>query len=144
MRNEPKKAHKMVRVVVDTNVLVSALISQGKPRNLLLNLIENHTIIFSNQMLAELADVLSRKKFREIQSSQINRFLTGLVKTSKVVKVTSKFKVVTEDPNDDIVLNTAYDAKADYIVTGDKHLLTIKKFKDTEIVNINEMTKIIS
>lgn len=130
----------MVHVVVDTNVLVSALISRGKPRNLLLNLLENHTIILSHQILAELADVLSK----EIQSSQINRFLTGLAKTSKIVKVTSKFKVVTEDPDDDIVLNTAYDAKADYIVTGDKHLLTIKKFRDTKIVNINEMTKIIS
>ncbi len=134
----------MVRVVVDTNVLVSALVGRGKPRRLILKLLENHTVMFSHQMLAELADVLSREKFREVRSSQVDRFLTGLVKASKVVKVTSRFKGVAEDPDDDIVLNTAYDGKVDYIVTGDKHLLALKKFRGTEIVNVNQMSEIIS
>ena len=62
MRNEPNKAPSMVRVVIDTNILVSALIKRGKPRKLVLKLLEEHTVILSRQMLAELADVLHKGK----------------------------------------------------------------------------------
>jgi putative PIN family toxin of toxin-antitoxin system len=125
----------MVRVVVDTNVLVSALIGHGKPRRLVLKLLEEHTVILSRQMLAELADVLTGDKF-VIKSSQVDRFLSGLVRKSKIVPVGSRFKVISEDPDDDVVLNTAYNGKAEYIVTGDRHLLALKEFKRIEILNI--------
>ena len=62
----------MVRVVLDTNVLVSALIDDGKPRKLVLELLDKHTVVLSRQMLAELADVISRDKFR-VTGSQVNR-----------------------------------------------------------------------
>jgi len=132
LRSEPKKAHKMARVVIDTNVLVSAFINNGKPRKLLLKLLEEHTIILSSQMLAELADVLSRDKFF-VTSSQVDRFISVLVRKTKIVSVDSSFKVILEDPDDDIVLNTALSGKADYIVTGDKHLLSLRKFEDRGI-----------
>jgi putative PIN family toxin of toxin-antitoxin system len=77
VRSEPNKARNMVRVVVDTNVLVSALINRGKPRRLVLKLLEDHTVILSRQMLAELADVLTRDKFI-VKSSQVDRFLASL------------------------------------------------------------------
>ena len=64
MGNEPPKAHDMVRVVLDTNVLVSAFIDDGKPRRVVLELLDKHTVILSQQMLAEIADVISREKFR--------------------------------------------------------------------------------
>jgi len=132
----------MVRVVVDTNVLVSALIVGGKPRRLLLKLQEEHTVILSRQIAAELADVLTRDKFM-VKTSQIERFLSVLVRKSKIVSTHSCFKVVSEDPDDDEVLNTAYSGKADYIVTGDKHLLALKEFKRIEIVNVTQMLEIL-
>src|SRR4030066_2426023 len=111
----------MVRVVIDTNVLVSALTYNGKPRRLVLKLLEAHTLILSSKMLAELADVLTRDEFR-IKNSQVDRFLSSLVRACKIVPDNPRFKVVSEDPDDDVVLNTAYTGKADYIVTGDNHL----------------------
>ena len=132
----------MVRVVVDTNVLVSALINHGKPRKLVLKLLEEHTVILSRQMLAELADVLAREKFN-VKSSQADRFLASLVRKSKIVPASSRFKVITEDPDDDVVLNTAYKGKADYIVTGDRHLLNLKEFKMTQIVQVTRMLEIL-
>jgi putative PIN family toxin of toxin-antitoxin system len=128
----------MVRAVIDTNVLVSAITHNGKPRRLVLRLLETHTVILSSQMLAELADVLSREKF-SVSSSQVDRFLTSLVNACKIMPDNPRFKVVFEDPDDDVVINVAYSGKADYIVTGDKHLLDLSQFKKTRIVTVNEM-----
>ena len=128
----------MVRAVVDTNILVSALIKRGKPRKLVLKLLEEHTVILSRQMLAELADVLTRNKFA-IKTSQVDRFLAILVRKSKIVTLSSRFKVISEDPDDDVVLNTAYAGKAEYIVTGDRHLLALKEFKRTKIIKVTQI-----
>jgi putative PIN family toxin of toxin-antitoxin system len=132
----------MVRVVIDINVLVSALIDNGKPRKLVLELLDKHTVILSRQMLVELADVISRDKFT-VTSSQVDRFVSSLVRISKIVPDNARFKVLSEDPDDDIVLNTAYSGRAEFIVTGDQHLLALCQFKKTKIVNVNQMQDIL-
>ena len=133
----------MVRVVLDTNVLVSALINEGKPRKLVLELLDKHTAILSRQMLAELADVISRDKFN-VTGSQVNQFVSNLVRMSKMVQDNVQFKVVLQDPDDDVVLNTAYTGKAGFIVTGDKHLLVLGHFKKTKIVTVNQMQDLLT
>ena len=90
----------------------------------------------------ELADVLSREKFA-LNSSQVNRFLTSLIQISKIVPDSNRFTVVLEDKDDDVVLNVAYTGRAYFIVTGDKHLLSLKKFKNTKILNVNQMQETI-
>jgi predicted nucleic acid-binding protein len=57
--------------------------------------------------------------------------------------VTSHLKAVLEDPDDDIIVNTAFCGKADYLVTGDRHLLTLEKFKDIQIVTVSQMIEIL-
>jgi len=143
LRNEPEKAHKMARVVIDTNVLVSAFLKKGKSRSLVVKLLEKHAVILSSQMLAELADVLSRDKFN-IASAQIDRFISVLVRQAIVVPVISKLKIVLEDPDDDIILNTALSSEADYIVSGDAHLLKIACYKNVKILSVNECIQIIA
>jgi putative PIN family toxin of toxin-antitoxin system len=133
----------MLRVVLDTNILVSALISEGTARQLVVELLDTHTVILSSQIIAELADVLTREKFI-VKSSQVNRFVSGLVKTSKIVPDNPRFKVISEDADDDVILNVAYTGKADYLVTGDKHLLALKQFKKTRIVTVNQMHDILT
>jgi putative PIN family toxin of toxin-antitoxin system len=132
----------MVRAVLDTNVLVSALIDNGKPRKLVLELLDKHTVILSRQMLAELADVISRDKFT-VTSSQVDRFVSSLVRMSKMVPDNARFKVLSEDPDDDVVINTAYSGRAEFIVTGDRHLLTLGQFNKTKIVSVNQMQEIL-
>jgi putative PIN family toxin of toxin-antitoxin system len=133
----------MARVVMDTNVLVSAFLKRGRSRNLLFKLLEKHTVVLSSQMLAELTDVLSREKFN-VTSAQIDRFISVLVRQAIVVPLSSNLKIVLEDPDDDMVLNTALSGAADYIVSGDKHLLTIACYKSVKILSINELAQIIS
>ncbi len=132
----------MARVVIDTNVLVSALINDGKPRRLVFELLDKHTVILSRLMLAELADVVSRDKF-SVTSSQVDRFVSSLIRTSEVAPDNVQFKVVLEDPDDDVVLNAAYTGRAEFIVTGDHHLLVLGEFKKIKIVTVNQMQDIL-
>ena len=61
----------------------------------------------------------------------------------KIVTDNACFKVISQDPDADVILNAAYTGKADYIVTGDKHLLNIGKFKQTQIVSVVQMLEIL-
>ena len=133
----------MVTVVLDTNVLISALVGHGKPRRLVLRLLEEETVVSSMEMFAELADVLSRGKFTEVKSSQVNSFLSKFARRVVVVTFKRRFKIVEEDPDDDIVLSTAYGGDARYIISGDKHLLKLKKFRGIEIVTVKEMLELL-
>lgn len=132
-----------MRVVVDTNVLVSALVGHGKPRRLVFKLLEEHQVVSSRQMLAEFVDVLSREKFMEIDKSDVSSFLSILA--SKIILVTIKryFKVVAEDPDDDMVLNTAYEGRATHIVSGDRHLLNLERLGGIKMVTVSEMLRLL-
>jgi len=133
----------MTRVVVDTNVLVSALVRGGKPRRLVLELLDDHSLLLSAQMLAELVEVLSRQKFRLVGRGRIDRFVSGLIRESEISTVRSHLEVVEQDQDDNTVLATAHDGNADYVVTGDKHLLVLRQFKGIRIVKVTEMLEVL-
>jgi uncharacterized protein len=134
-----------MKVVVDTNVLVSALIKAGKPRDLFKKLAENKQLILSKDILEEFLDVVEIPKIARYTNKQdVNVFLSVIGGNARIVQVKSKFKAVTEDPDDDIILRTAYDGKADYVVSGDRHLLELKEFKNIKILTIDEMLSILN
>lgn len=131
----------MLRIVLDTNVLVSAAIARGKPRELLgLAIQRRYLLIKSEGTVEEFARVLQEPKF-SMTRKEVAKARNALIKTGKTVKVTSKRRVVQEDPDDDIFINTALDGNADYIVTGDPHLLNLSKYKGIEIVTVGDMLK---
>ena len=134
-----------MKVVLDTNVLVSALIKAGKPRELMLKIAEEKIrLVLSRGILEEFLEVANDKKVRRyVEEEDIVAFLRVVGSIAKMVRVRSKFKVVKEDPEDDIILRTAYDSKADYIVSGDKHLLSLGEFRGTKIVTVNDMLMIL-
>jgi len=135
----------MLRVLLDTNVLISALISKGKPRTLLRQVLKNRFIlILSIEILNEFITVASREYFQEyVDEREIAEFTRVLASLAHFIIIKSKFEVVKEDPDNDIVLRTAYDGKAEYIVTGDKHLLALKKFREIKIITVSEMLELI-
>ena len=128
----------MPRVVLDTNVLVSAIITDGKPRELFKKGIENQfTIITSKPLLKELTHVLHRPKFKT-SPSEIRRITLALINSAEVINLKTKLKVVTEDPQDNRVIETAYDGHADLIVTGDKHLLELENYAGIKITTVEK------
>ena len=65
------------------------------------------------------------------------------MRSSELVPTKSEFKVVMKDPGDDIIVITAHDGQADIIVTGDKQLLALEKFKRIDIVTVKKMLEIL-
>jgi putative PIN family toxin of toxin-antitoxin system len=128
----------MRRLVLDTNVLVSAVIAKGKPRELLNMGIGNQfRIVVSDFILKEFAAVLRQPRFKTGED-EIQRALLALMQSGDVIEVKSNFKMVTRDPNDDNILNTAYDGRADSVVTGDRLLLGLGSFKGIRILTVKQ------
>jgi putative PIN family toxin of toxin-antitoxin system len=131
----------MLRVVLDTNVIVSAVVSGGKPRQLFDKGIDGRfQIVVSEFILKEVGTVLRRPKFKASDDEISNTILT-LMQSGDVTTVTSDFKIVKEDPADDAILNASFDGGADILVTGDRHLLELKEFKRTKILSVSEALK---
>ena len=127
--------------VFDVNVLVSSLIMKGKPRELWLRAKANEfTLLLSSQIISEFIDVISRRKFAKyVKAHDVRVFLQALHQTAKFTRIKSRFKVVKADPADDTILRTALDGKADCIVSGDNHLLSLGTFRGIKILTVDEM-----
>lgn len=140
----------MMRITLDTNVLVSAFISKlGHPANLLELCItlEDVELILSQSILKEFEEVLERDEVRERFSytgQDIRNIVSTLRGSSRIITPKSRFRIIKEDPKDDVILSTAYDGEADYIVSGDKHLLNLRRFKGIKIVSPTRMIEVIS
>jgi hypothetical protein len=132
----------MLRVVLDTNVLVSGLIMLGKPRELLSIIARREaTLVLSKEILNEFTKVMRRNKLTEyVTEEQIERFIENIERIAEFVELKSHLEVVN-DPKDDIVINTAIDGRADLIVSGDHHLLSLKEFRGIKIVSVDEAVR---
>lgn len=130
-----------MRLVVDTNVVVSAFLWQGIPGRLLDMAGEKQARLFSSSaLLAELTDVLSRKKLAKSVAATgltVPQMLANYRKIITLVTARQLPQQVSPDADDDAVLATAQAAKADLIVSGDrKHLLILKRFEGIPIVTV--------
>ena len=130
-----------MRLMVDTNVVVSAFLWQGTPGRLLEMAGEKQVWLFASRtLLDELADVLGRKKLAKSVGATgltVPQMLAAYRKVITLVTARQLPQQVSPDADDDAVLATARAAKADLIVSGDrKHLLILKRFDGIPIVTV--------
>ena len=117
-----------MRAVLDPNVLVSAAISPaGPPRQILTAWTnERFELIVSPSVLDELADVLARPKFRRfITTATAVAFIDGLAADAIIVTDPPDPPSVSPDPDDNYLIALARATRADYLVSGDRHLLDL-------------------
>ena len=132
-----------ITAVYDTNVLISAFIGRGAPYKALDAVYAGKVrLVISPDMLFEFEDVLSRPKFH-YTDKHIRRILTIVFKVAKVVEPDFSVDVVKEDPSDNRVIEAALSGKAKYIVTGDSHLLSLKKVENIEIISVKNFLRIL-
>lgn len=136
-----------MRLVLDTNVVASAMVWGGNPKQLLLAGREKRIELFTSVvMLAELTDILARPKFgKKIAASllTLDQLVDGYAALSQVVRPTPTPRIVA-DPDDDVVIGTAIAARADLIVTGDRALLDVGAYQGIRIVRVAEALSLIA
>jgi len=125
----------MVKVVLDTNVIISGLtFIGGKPAEILIlavyGRIKNFT---SNHIIEETRNTLIRKF--SWTKSEVEAAVLWLKTCSQVVNPRDHISIITQDEPDNRIIECAHDANADYIVTGDRHLLDLEIYQGISIVN---------
>ena len=125
-----------MRVVLDTNVFVSLLIRPGDTFLALADYIDRSTtILYSEETLTELVDVLRRRKFSKYTApEEVAEFVRWIVGTGELVAVTDHL-TGSRDVTDNKFLSLAVAGQADYLVTGDKDLLVLGRIKATPILS---------
>jgi putative PIN family toxin of toxin-antitoxin system len=130
------KTKKRLRVILDTNVLVSALLFNGE-LSALVPLWKGGALIpvFSKETFAEFRSVLAYPKFKLTKDEIDSIIQEELLPYFEVVAGTQQVCGVCKDPHDDKFLSCAMAAHADLIVTGDQAFYELKKFKFVKIVS---------
>jgi uncharacterized protein len=126
------------KVVLDTNSIVSAFGWGGNPRRILdLALDSRLSIITSPQQIDELRNVLDYPRLHLSQDKR-EEALSVFLGIAHSVSPRIKVDAVKDDPSDNKIIEAAVEGKADYIVTGDKHLLDLKEHRNIRIVTAAE------
>ena len=127
-----------MRLVLDTNTVISGLLWQGTPGKLIEAAQARTISLFTSApLLAELRGVLLRRKFAgqlETRALKAAEIFEGYAALATIIAPAVIAPVVAKDPTDDAVLACALAAQADLIVSGDPHLLNLKGFHGIPIV----------
>jgi putative PIN family toxin of toxin-antitoxin system len=121
-----------VTVVLDTNVVVAALVAEGLCREVVHRAARMRIVASSARLMHELEATL-RRKFAVTPAA--DAFLKAFRQQVPLVQPAKLPKAICRDPNDDIVLATAVAAKANLIVTGDEDLLVLETYDGIDIIS---------
>jgi uncharacterized protein len=134
-----------LRVVIDTNILVSSiLINSSTPDRAFKKAKELGIILFSDSTFQELQEILNRSKFDKYVSLSIRtQFLATFKLEAESIKIDQTIKEC-RDPKDDTILEVAINGKATHIITGDQDLLELHPFRGVAILTPKQFLEIFS
>lgn len=131
-----------MKVVLDTNVYISAILFGGNCEEILKLAVEgSFELVISKSIISEIESIL-REKFKW-SKKQISETISYIKDITTVIKPGIPLSAVKNDPSDNKILECAVSTRANYIVTGDRnHLLPIKEYRRIKIVNPVEFLKL--
>lgn len=138
-----------IKVILDSNVFVSGLLWRGKPYQIL-KLIENGkiTCFATIEIIDEIEDVLGREKFSgrlDMLETSVDELMLAVTHYVNIVKKSKKLKLKPseqpEDPDDVMFIECAATVGAEYVVSGDPHLLDLKYVRGIKILTPAEFLK---
>lgn len=126
------------KVVLDTNIIISALGWKGKPNQVFDKIVKKEAeLVISDKQFNELSKVLNYPKF-QFTEEQKDRLKSLILEIATFVKPLEKIDTIKNDPDDNIHLEAAVAGNVKYIVTGDPDLLKLKEFRGIKIVTAKE------
>jgi len=137
----------MLKVVLDANIFVSALINpHGKPAQILNYVFENKIRLFtSSSIIEELERVLSYSRLMKrhgLEKEELKEFISDLLSIMSLVEERKTIEVIMDDPSDNKYLSCALNAKVDFIVSGNVHLLNLKEYEGIRITTPAQLLEI--
>jgi uncharacterized protein len=133
----------MIRLVIDTNILISAALSENStPAKVLDYSLENSRILISTDTYEEISVKLLDNKFSkyvQIETRQI--FLKKFLGIAEIVPIKTSIKAC-RDSKDDKFLELAVNGDADFIITGDQDLLVLHPFRTVQIITASEFLRL--
>jgi uncharacterized protein len=124
-----------IKVVLDTNVLLSGILFGGNPRELLFHVIQGRLLAFlSPAVFMEFKEVLARAKFG-LTAEECFVIANAIEDVFIFVFPRCVIERVEDDPDDNRVLECAVTANVDYLITGDPHLLRLESYEQMRIVS---------
>ena len=137
-----------MRLVLDTNVVASGLLWDGRPAWLIDAAQANEVELFTSRvLLAELTRILRRAKFTKAiaaSGASLEELVLGYAELAILVTPVPIPPTVLDDPDDDHVLACALAGNAELVVSGDRDLLSLKTFRDIPIITPAEAMRIIT
>jgi len=134
-----------MNVVLDANVFISAIIRGGIPQDVIIRIADRSDRLFiTDEIVAEIEKVLVRPMFG-LSAEEVEEKITRIKKDGTMVAVSPLHRVkdACRDLKDNIYLECALAAGADYIITGDKDLLVLKEYGGVKIVNARSYLDIV-
>ena len=130
----------MLKLVIDTNVVISSLLKPKSNPALIMSLIlrGDCTLCVTEAIFVKYEEVLGRGKFKKLDQAGVGEFLATLRKRASWVVPKVTIDDVTKDPDDNAFLECALESKADFLITGNIHHFPEKKFRHTSIVTPSE------
>jgi len=124
-----------LKVVLDTNIYISAILFGGNPERIRkLSKEKELEILISEAIIAEIAEVL-RKKFNW-KSWQISQIIDEIRESATLIIPNQTLSITKKDEDDNRILECAVEGKVQYIVSGDKqHLLPLKEYQGVKILS---------
>ncbi len=137
----------VVRVVLDTNILISALITKGTPPDILYQAWLNGEIevVMTSAQVAEVKNVLARPRLKQFIDIEEADAIVENISAYAHVLTTFDVENISPDPNDNQILAAAIDGKVDLIVSGDrKHMLALGEVRGIPVVTAREAVELLS
>ncbi len=127
----------MMRVVLDTNVFVSAILGRSLHSLFDYWLTNKFTLIVSDEIVQEYYGVLKRPKFK-LPSEILDPIFAQIFQLAEFVTPENFYEVILTDPSDNKFLEAAIAGHAEYLISGDKHLLDLTVFEGIAIINARQ------
>jgi uncharacterized protein len=137
-----------VRAVLDTNVMVSGLLSgSGPPRGIIdAWLAAKFTLVTSLSLVQELSYVLSYPRIASrlrLSETELDAIIAALLSQAEIVAGAVALPGVTRDPKDDAVVACAVEGRADYIISGDDDLLTLGIYDGIKVMSPRQFSELL-
>lgn len=133
-----------MRVVADTNILVSAILFGGPPEQVFLAALRGEIQLLTSLSLLKEFEKVLKEKFT-LSTDLAREIIEEVKEVAEIVEVSSRIKAISYPDEDNRVLECAVDGQADFIVTGDtRHILPLKEFRGIKILPPSELLKLLS